>query len=106
MKYFVVAAVDDRLPTCNLFFDLAPFARPPRAAAAIEIREINLRLSEGRHDTLTPPLVAHFYNHMTSGQVFEELGKGFPSVERRCDLVGIGARKLKENMRAHCKNRR
>src|ERR1700687_1185559 len=105
MQCITAAAGDDRLPMRNLLLDLAPFAPPSRATTAIEIGEINLRFSEGRHHTLTPPLVARFYNHMATGQIFEDFGKGFPAVECRCNLLCIGTRKLKENMRAHRKNR-
>src|ERR1700687_6100957 len=92
MQCITAAAGDDRLPMRNLLLDLAPFARPPRAAAAIEIGEINLRFSEGRHHALTPPLVARFYNHMATGQIFEDSGMGFPADECGLYLLFIGTR--------------
>ena len=41
-----------------------------------------------------------FDDHVALGQVLQHLSQMFAAVERRGHLVGIGARKLEENVRA------
>ncbi len=45
-----------------------------------------------------------FHNCVPLVEIPQTLGEGVAAIECLCDLRGIGARKLKENVRAHGEN--
>src|SRR5258708_5012707 len=105
MQRVASALVHDRLPARNLPFDIAPLACPTLPGTPVEIGKIGLPVVQLGYNPFHPPLISCFYHHVPTGKVFERLSEGFSTVERDCDLLSIGTRKLEENMGSHGKNR-
>src|SRR6266851_3655922 len=101
MKRVAGALVYDYLPRGNLPFDIAPLACPTRPGTPVEAGEIGLPVVQQGYNPFHPPLISRFYDHVPTRKIFEQLRERFSTVERHCDLLGIGARKLEENMRTH-----
>lgn len=56
---------------------------------------------DARHQHFLMAVLAAFDHHVALGQVLQNLGQALAAVERRRNLVGIGARKLKKDVRAN-----
>src|ERR1700722_16390008 len=105
MEGLSFAAPDESLPRADFVLDLVPVASPSCPRAGHEIRWVSFWLRDRGHDGFPPPLMAGFHDHVAARQVLQKFGERFAPVQSRCDLLSIGARELKENVRADRENR-
>jgi hypothetical protein len=77
---------------------------PPRPATVIQVGVISPRFRHGRHDGFSETFVPAFDHHVALGEVLQKLRKPSPAVQRRTDLVGVGAGELEKHVCANCEN--
>src|SRR5712664_3250179 len=101
MKCVAGALIYDYLPRGNLPFDIAPLTCPTLPGTPVEIGKIGLPVVQRGYNPFHPPLISRFYNHVPTWEVFEQLSQALSTIERHCDLLSVGTRKLEENMGPH-----
>src|SRR5437899_8849771 len=104
MQRVAGALVYDLLPRRNVAFDLAPLARPTLPGTPVEIGKVGLLFIQQGNSPFHPPLISRFYDHVPTWKVLEQFSQGSSTVERHCDLLSVGTRKLEENMGSHGEN--
>ena len=89
-------AASDRKPVLNLYLNLGASARPACSRPLVEIRSVNVRLTNVGHKNFPPAFVDGFHDEVLASQILEQFGEWFPAIEHRGYRLGIRPRELEK----------
>ena len=84
----------------DLGFNLGSPSGPASPAAVVEVGVVRVGFSDIWDQHFLVSVRTALHDHVALGQILQNFREPLSAIERRGDLVGVGARKLKEDVGA------